>query len=67
MGSKLYHIGFIVHAEDLDDTFDIKAIVDSLVDTVESDPRCEVLVTDSKTHKLKRYSKDEPWEGASRF
>lgn len=62
MDYKLYHIGFLVHAEDPDDTFDIKAMIDNIVDTVESDPRCEVLVTDSKTHKLKRYSKEEPWE-----
>ena len=62
MSYKLYQIGFVVHVEDPDDTFDIKAIVDSFVDIVESDPKCEVLVTDRKDHKLKRYSKEEPWD-----
>ena len=62
MSYKLYQIGFIVHADDPDDTFDIKAMVDSIVETVESDPRCEVFVTDRKNHELKRYSKEEPWD-----
>ena len=62
MSNKLYQIGFVVHVEDPDDTFDIKAMIDNIVETVEYDPKCEVLVTDRKHHKLKRYSKEEPWD-----
>ena len=53
----IYQVNFVIHAAVPDGEFDIESVVDNIVRTVESDPRCEVLCTGEKG-KLRSY-----WEG----